>query len=787
MADSTGRKLLSSADLDAALEIDAAVQIEGLEQQDALMTSLLERCLDGRMLVEHVPPLKPTKLLLNDLSPSDRAVLEKRYALENQQSRGAWYHPDKASLNAGYLNLPYYYENHPGFPMNAVTDGRVSVSLDVADSLMIWGALELLVIALFGPLRLLGPDAVMTPAKREKEVLKVKRTLLDLSISSFDVENLRLETNVVSRQADELRHVKYAYLAALQVVDASEIVRRFRVAETLSLAKRFYQKRRTMSATRENVLTKRLERTLTGFYAGDWTELLAYLGETAEMGDEVQTSLPPPTVLPGINADAAAIARTMNIEPSQVEEAVASLFPEAAAGTNPVKIRLEALRTFWKVFRELHARQETGMPSLWGFVQQIDRVDIPAAATPERRMHYGSPSQFADHLPAKFRADVNRLWATKVLAKYPETLVTNLTPYYWMAEAFGPALAFWEGVFLTAWYVTEGPYSRTDLAGMETYYAKQVKTLKDLGVPVPTDLFEALRKAERKLGKPEMIYETRQSLGEVQGVEFEMRLGGWQRRDGFEHLRDIISKRLEGWSERYLDTYLDAQWRSPLEDLSVRVSKRLASKGKAFTPKQFAKYASHTANAWFGGDLSAVSIAILQPSPVKQTHKRAIPKDILAHTDYLYHQWTDVASANNLKVRVDDYEDKRNYLQVETLTRLSFDYLQLAEALGEVPTQTEFASTLKTYDKDAVARLLRDVIQEPSEAWTLFVETSGRRPAPGNSGRRQGANPPMEKRSARMKSQAQATKEYPSSASTDTEIERKTGNWFRRVLKRMSK
>ena len=785
MADPVGRRLLGSDDLSAAVKVDATIQMEGLERQDALITSLLERCLDGRKLIEHVPPLKATNLLFIDLNKPERALLEKRYALKNQQGRGAWYHPDRVSLNAGYLNLPYYFEQHPGFPMNAVTDGKVSVTLSSPDALMIWSVLEPLVMTLFAPLRLLGPDAIkMTPAKREKESSRVTRALLDLGIPNNHVKDLRLEDGQIPWRADELRQVKYAYLGALQKADASEVVKRFRVAETLGLAKRFYQKRQTNSATRENVLTRRLEQSLSGFFAGDWTELLAYLGEDAEVGDEVQTELPTPTVLPGVSANAAVIARDMNVDPSQVEEVLASLFPEAAAGTNPIEIRLETLRTFWKMFRKLHARQKPGMPSLRGFVHQTDRLDIPAAATPENETHYGSPTQFTNHLPAAFRADVSRLWATKILDRYPERLVTNLTPYYWMAAAFGPALAFWEGVFLTAWYVTEGPYSRTDLAGMEAYYAKQVQTLGDLGTPVPAGLFEALRKAERRLGKPEVVSGSRESLGEFQGIELELSYGSWQRREGFEILRDIISEHLEIWSERHLDNYLNTQWQAPLEGLSVRVSKRLASKGKPFTPKQFAKYASHMANAWFGGDLSAVSIAILQPSPVKQGRDQMVPEDVSAHADYIYHQWKGVASANNLKTNVEHYEDKRSYLQVEMLTRLSFDYLQLSEALGTVPARSDFSTTLKGSNKDAVERLLREVTEEPSEAWNLFADVSNRRQPRSSEGREREHSLVVSEPSANA-SQASDVQQTPSTS--NKVARRKPRNWFQRLFGRKDK
>ena len=723
MVEPRGRLLLQCKTLAEMLELDAGHGLAGLDAQDHLFAGLLERCLAGDQTALLEPADKPQTLHFSNVSVSDFALLEARCGLTQQQARGAWYHPKKIPLNVGLLNLPFYYRNHGRFPMNAVMDERVALTLDSAEAIAVWASLEPLLERLFKPLLFFGPEAAKLSADKHVQVRQnLMRELTELGIPQSLLSELVGEA-WWKQTASEMHERKLAYLERLKTLSVFELVRASRLVQTQGLIKRFYAKRRTHSATRENVLTKQLERALSGVFAGDWHEFLAYIEEPPEAGDHIQTALPEPMLIPGVNADALKIAQDLGLSLEQVQEVGAALFPEAT-GSNPIADRVNVVREVWHAFLHIHARQVPGNPSLWGLVQQAERVEVAAAVTPERAARFGRAAQYKIYFSADLQDRVERLWATCVHERYPGRLVTNLAPWYWMGRALGPALAFWEGVLLTAWYVTEGPYSRTDLPNMEAYYDKQVLVLEKLRTPVDRALFRELRRAEPKLGEPKPVEQHRQEHTIEPGVTFTSSLILGERREGFAILRDIIIRHAQAWSETYLEDYLTRQWREPLRLLSEDVSKRLASKGKAHSPKQFAKLAAPLANMWFGGDLTAVSVAILQPAPVKQQTARVIPEDVLSYADMLYKLWLEVAARHDLKTNFEDFADRRSTLQTEELTRLSLDCLQLAELLGEAPTYEQFVQQRKTYDRDVIPRLLQDVTQDLAVAWKLFVEVS---------------------------------------------------------------
>lgn len=729
MSEPRGRRLLHSKSVHEALELDIGHGLDRLDAQDRLLAKLLEHCFAGNQVAHLEPADKPQTLHLPDISKQDRALLRERFGLTQQQARGAWYHPERALLSVGLLNLPFHYRNQERFPMNAVMDERASLALDSAEAIAVWASLEPLLGRLFKPLLFFGPEAAKLPADKRVQVWQDSlRELVELGIPKSSLDEFA--GDVWWRQsAGEMRERKLAYLGQLKTLPAVEFVRAVRLLQTQGLLKRFYAKRRTHSATRENVLTKQLERALSGTFAGDWNEFLAYSQEPPEAGDHVQTVLPEPVLIPGVSADAIKIAQDLGLPLEQVKEVSAALFPEAA-GSNPIADRVDVAREVWHEFLQIHARQIPGNPSLWGLIDQFERVEVVAAVTPERAERFGMAAQYKTHFSVDLQARVERLWATRVHERYPERLVTNLSTWYWMGRALGPALTFWEGVLLTAWYVTEGPYSRTDLPSMEAYYDKQVLVLEQLGAPVDRALFAELRKAERKLGKPKPVERHQQEHVVEPGVTFTSSMIVGERREGFATLRDIIINHTRAWSEAYLEDYLTRQWRDPLRSLSEDVSKRLASKGKAYSPKQFAKLAAPLANMWFGGDLTAVSVAILHPSPVTQQAARVVPKNILSYADTLYMQWLEVAARHNLKTDFENFADQRPTLQAEDLARLSLDYLQLTELLGDAPTPEQFAQQRKTYERDVIPRLLQDVTREPVAAWEVFTAISTLRPAP---------------------------------------------------------
>lgn len=163
--------------------------------------------------------------------------------------------------------------------------------------------------------------------------------------------------------------------------------------------------------------------------------------------------------------------------------------------TSPVERRVEVMERYWEVFDFAHARQKSGMEPLWGLVSEDRRVRLgPANEGPYRH------GMYERLLPEELSSEIEDLWGSRMVPRSLERIVTEPFPHTAMAESFGPALKFWQGCALTAWFLCEGPYSRTDLAGIESYHRQELDALSNLGTPVDRRLFSELVAAESKLG-----------------------------------------------------------------------------------------------------------------------------------------------------------------------------------------------------------------------------------------------------------------------------------------------
>src|SRR5262249_19550016 len=141
-------------------------------------------------------------------------------------------------------------------------------------------------------------------------------------------------------------------------------------------------------------------------------------------------------------------------------------------------------------FDTIHARQTVGIPTLWGLVEE-------GFTNPEE-----GPAQplYRQLLTADLVTQIDQLWDGVTLPRWPETIVSEPYPHRLMAETLGPATTFWHGVTLTAWYVCEGPYSRTPLSGLQAYHERDLAALTDAGTPIHLSLFDELIQAEQRLG-----------------------------------------------------------------------------------------------------------------------------------------------------------------------------------------------------------------------------------------------------------------------------------------------
>lgn len=352
------------------------------------------------------------------------------------------------------------------------------------------------------------------------------------------------------------------------------------------------------------------------------------------------------------------------------------------AGASPVEERVAVMRRWWDAYDAVHAAQRSGMAPLWGLVDE-GFVSFGNEMAPE-------PGLYRRLLPPDVVAEVNRLWNGVTLPRWPERIVSEFYPQRQRAQAFGPALEFWNGIALTCWFVCEGPSSRTTLGALEQYHHKQVKALDEAGFPIDRAVFRELEKAERRLGPVEEIWDHQETMA-TPVVAMNISMGRGQRRDGFEILRDIVTRHRRAWASQHLDGYLRHRWDSELRDVAREYNRRLAGRGKPPTFKQFAAFATDAANHWFNGDLGAVFASFGERAPAATERVDLLAGDPLAFVQTVYK----ALGGTPPLPREASWRDRENYNSKWQAGRLASEatrYLQLYEALGRPPEPKEFGA-----------------------------------------------------------------------------------------------
>ncbi len=278
----------------------------------------------------------------------------------------------------------------------------------------------------------------------------------------------------------------------------------------------------------------------------------------------------------------------------------------------------------------------------------------------------------------------------------PARIVTEPFPHVRLAETFGPALRFWHGCGLTAWFLCEGPYSRTDMAGLEEYHCRDLAELEDLGAPVDRGVFAELVVAEGRLGEPEPIYTENKEVEVEPGITIETSIGHGSRRESFEGLRDIITRHRRAWAQEHLRGYLRKRAENDVREAARVFHVKSAERGgKPPTPKQFAKTAAVPTNRWFGGDVAALYRAFGERSPVTQVRVRVVPEDAEGFVARVYAALGGVEVGPPPKgfdqAAREEHTRKisENHNRAE-LANKALEYLRLEEALGRSPTLKEF-------------------------------------------------------------------------------------------------
>ncbi|HEY4036996.1 MAG TPA: hypothetical protein VGL94_23815 [Ktedonobacteraceae bacterium] len=717
-----GRKALQTGSTLAFLNLECLEdRSKRFNTVDALIGELLVRCLQGERVAELIQYKdREHSVIIHGLGTEHRTFVEDTFCLDRQQSRGAWFLPAEASLRVGMINLPANFRTYARFASTPTWEEHGKVSLSHSgDALLIWALLEPLFEALFQPFLLRG--RLVGSKSREDQIkswmgIDTLLEALGLSVSD-ELAIMRYGGGWHTLRSQEQLAAKLRLLKAFAHQVKPAMAAHYRAHRIHSLLHSYYKKAgKDGRVKRKQALTKSLERTMAGYFGGDWLAFLAYIGEEPHPEEQIITALPKTRLHIGGGGRAAEIAAQMGIAATEVERMMAAYWQQTN-GVSPVEQRVDFLSRYWRIFDEIHTRQVVGMKPLWGLIEDHRPFDF-FYHDPNLPYH---PRLYLQLLPTSILSEIEHLWGTTMLPRWPDRMISEPSPHMAMAETLGPALRFWHGCALTAWFLCEGPSSRTDMAGLAEYYRREIKALEELNTPVDAQLFHELVKAEGMLGPPEPLTQNSSSAMTKSGIAVTVTMNSGVRREGFEKLRDILTRYRRHWTDEYFDHYLRMRWESEIRETGKVYNHLLNEGGKAPTPKQFAKPAAQATNHWFGGDLSGLYGAIQEKALVQPQRVSLLPTDRVPFAFAVFTLLGGNPSfrQERLNGSQQDYQARRHewdqHAQLCDLAGLSFWYVQLEEGLGHAPEMKEFGLS-------KFSQLCPVVNEDVDKAWHIYRE-----------------------------------------------------------------
>jgi hypothetical protein len=658
---------------------------------DNTMASLVQGAQEARRLVSI-----PTGSL-DGLDARVRESISRLFNRDAIEAAGAWFLPDVKRLDVGWLNFPFFHRHHPRLASAAVAKTTAKIDRLDEESLFLWSTAGPLFGLLFAPFRLRGPDAGKADVSGWQDVAVFYAAA---SVSPEPLEPFLPGRGWSRLDAGERSTLKAVLMKAIEGLDALAVARAYRLFCLRTLAERHYRVSKNGRALRRKVLAKDYEPTLVAFFSGNWIGWLDYIGEAPHPDEEIARTLPSTKLFVAPEAGSSsridAVARSTGTSPAQVAEVLAALYGQSQT-RSPVDERVDVLRRFWGVFDEVHARHTVGDGTLWGLIG--DRTfPFERGGLAER------DASVADRLlPADLLAAIDRLWQTCVLPQWPNRLVFEVFPRAAMAETFGAALAFWHQAALTAWFVSEGPYSRTTLSGLEKHRRKLLDQLIELGTPISTALFTELGDAERLQGSPQRIWNS-ESLGD--GISMATSAGS--RLGGYDRFNAIITKYRRQWQAEHLDGYLRKLWETELTAAQQEVHRHAADRGAAPSAKQFAAMVAPAADHWFAGDCSLLASVIAVKSPVTPSRARRIDGSGQEFAERLYRR---------LVTRSQRRPDKHFEAGAAYFAKQGVALVQSWEASDEIPRYEKAGAKVMGYLREDVFGAV-----SPEDGWNEYLE-----------------------------------------------------------------
>lgn len=579
-------------------------------QIDKLLLEVLNSALQEHLVVEWQSSKIQNKVSVPILHKSlYKNLRENNFSLNYQERKGAWYIPEITSLKAGRINFFHYMARYPvgAADLSKNVGGKISLS-DNPDGFLIWSLLEPLFDFLLTPFDLRGTLAGTKSAEEKRRIWQQYEEIvnaLELNLSEvLDVMHFGGTWNQLNDQ--QHLQIKTKLIRSLQKEVKCSTIKFYRAYRIKSLIDNYYTKvKKSNQKTMRKILIREHQRTLSGFFEGDWLAFLNYIEEVPDKNEEIITALPKSQILRPVSEERIKqVAETTGISLEEINR-IKRAGEKSSTSKFSMEERTEVLTQFWREFENFHNQQTPGMASLWGLSERgyggFGPWDVAGA----------KQAYISNEIDQKIKT----LWGNNLLLKYPNRIVSSLNPYHRMSAAFGPSLRFWENCSLTAWYVCEGAASRTKIDGLAEYLQKEIFYLNKIDCPINTVMFDELNQIYNNFSNPEFV---QYSL--ANGNEY-----GWSRYEGFTKLRNIITKHRNEWTDKYLKTYLEKRWKTELEETSRAFNRLTSERGKIPTLKQFVEHADRSTNNWLNGDISSLYKTIGEKSPVVPHKNILIP------------------------------------------------------------------------------------------------------------------------------------------------------------------
>jgi hypothetical protein len=159
---------------------------------------------------------------------------------------------------------------------------------------------------------------------------------------------------------------------------------------------------------------------------------------------------------------------------------------------------------------------------------------------------------------------------------------------------------------------------------------------------------------------------------------------GPEPKDGFEHLRDVITRYRRAWATDHLHSYVRARWEHDLHRCGDAYHRHVADKGKPPTTKQFAKTAQDAANNWFGGNLTQLLDALGLLAVESPVYHRRMPADRATFIARLKERIGGIEWERQPKSFSD--QERTVALRKSQMADRAVELVQLWEAADELPT-----------------------------------------------------------------------------------------------------